>query len=106
MLFAGSPAEVPLLLPLFWASVLWGAFPPRDGAAPSILGEKEGSFFGGGSGCSYFDGSPSDDEDWCSPMAVLPGVSPPMLIKRMDEGLGHDVVLLVVAFLWCELSVS
>jgi hypothetical protein len=87
-------------------SMLWGAFPPRDGAAPSILGEKEGSFFGGGSGCSYFDGSPSDDEDWCSPMVVLPGVSPPMLIKRMDEGLGHDVVFLVVAFLWCELPVS
>ena len=87
-------------------SVLWGAFSPRDGAAPSILGEKIGSFFGGGSGCSYFDGWPSDVEDWCSPLAVLPGVSPPMLIKRMDEGLDRDAVFLVVSFLWCELPVS
>jgi hypothetical protein len=26
--------------------------------------------------------------------------------QAVDEGLGHDVVFLVVAFLWCELPVS
>jgi hypothetical protein len=67
-------------------SVLWGAFPPRDGAAPSILGEKVGSFFGGGSGCSDFDGWPSDDEDWCTPMAYLPGMSPPLFDQADGRG--------------------
>jgi hypothetical protein len=45
---------------------------------PSTLGEKVGTFFGGGGGCLHYGGEPGDDEGWINLLADLLGVSSPM----------------------------
>jgi hypothetical protein len=76
---------------LNWATVPYdlralGSFFPSRRCDALDPGEKVGSFFGSGNGCAYFDGWPSDDEDWCTPMAYLPGMSPPLFDQADGRG--------------------